>query len=79
MGMRGFSTAVSCFHLTFPAVSALVGYKGRGGVFVCIGWGLGFGHYSSGIWPGNHDLTASYRGIAVQLMIRVSLSKRLTF
>lgn len=28
-GTNSFSTAVSCFHLTFPAVSALIGCEGR--------------------------------------------------
>lgn len=61
------STAVSCFPLTFPAVSALLGCEGRrvgcgGGVFGC---------WWSGIWPGNQRELPPYKGFpVVKLIVR---------
>lgn len=73
-GTSGFSTAVSCFHLIFPAVSVLVGCKGR---CFCV-WGAG------GVWDMSHLVSGQvfkitdhlFQIISVLLMIKVSDVKR---
>lgn len=52
LGMSGSSTAASCFHLTFPTVSVLVGCSGQ---LVQMGLQVCFRLNSSGFWPGYQD------------------------